>query len=261
METQEQLRALSFEERDFLNALQLYLTSRGTALRSAFRIRAYTGAPASTVMADLRVHYSNYFSNLMSAVELLRDSGFFDSAALIEEIEDSLQCRNRQNGRENYSYIRELRNAIIHRGLDVSRAIDFRGRFPLLIAQDTIWNRDRTQSFNSFSRTVIGLIERCEAGILPVIQKHLHQARLLEKLPDQQASVAEYIRDIQNSTHYPEPIKRIALANPPDGAEFVKVWRDHVIPSIRETLKPLTVVIPNETAVFSFSFPYPNWHA
>ena len=62
---------ISTVERDLLNALSLYLASRRTALRSALRLRA----PLSTeAFEDLRIHYSNYFVNLFSAIDLIAES-------------------------------------------------------------------------------------------------------------------------------------------------------------------------------------------
>lgn len=129
---------LTLAERDLLNALSLYLATKQTALRSALALRA----PLTNEQAqDLRVHYSNYFVNLLSAIELISQGPTPGEQSFSAALDAAYSFTEFPSGAENYGYIRELRNAIVHRGLDIASAVHFAADVPLLVAPHTIANR------------------------------------------------------------------------------------------------------------------------
>jgi hypothetical protein len=93
----------------FFNGLLWYLQARDWALE---KIRT---SPIGSHLFDLRMHHSLYFVNLFSAVEHVRDHLGREqppSLAFIARIKSAFGTT------QNFKYVRELRNAIVHRGLD-----------------------------------------------------------------------------------------------------------------------------------------------
>lgn len=110
---------LSIANRQMLYSLSWYMTARQTELRAALSLRT----PLSvTNQADMRVHYSGYFLNLLAATELFRETTTLQSNDFETQLYSRLVFDEFENGETNYPYIRELRNAIVHRGLDITSA-------------------------------------------------------------------------------------------------------------------------------------------
>lgn len=225
---------ITIAERDFLSALTLYLVTRRTALRSALRLRA----PLTVEDAeDLRAHYSNYFVSLMSAVDLVVENRSLEQEDFKKALEAGFKSLALSNNTDSYLYVRELRNAIVHRGLDVASSSHFAGDFPLLIAPNPIANRSGDKKHLSFSYYLLGIIEVCEAVIGPAIQAHLNTLGILEKTPDIEAWMAESIGIIKSSTVMPDWVKTMA----PESLIALD-WESmhrHSIAELRGVLNPL----------------------
>ena len=219
---------LTLAERDLMNSLSLYLSTRRTALRSALQMRA----PLSSEQTeDLRIHYSNYFINLLSAIEAIREDQHFEGKRFADTLESSFSFTDSPNGADNYAYIREIRNAIVHRGLDIFSAAHFPENVPLLVAPNQVANRSGNRKYSSFSFYVLGVIDRCESVVGPTIEAHLEEIGLFEKSPDPEASIAESLEFIESSVAMPEWAKKMAQAN-------LGVVDQASITKLREALKP-----------------------
>jgi hypothetical protein len=72
-------------------------------------------SPIDSNLIDLKMHHYLYFTNLFGAIDLVRDSR--TSAAEKKAFDDHMRKDFAAPG--NYAYARELRNAIVHRGLDL----------------------------------------------------------------------------------------------------------------------------------------------
>lgn len=84
-----------------------------------------------------------------------------------------------QNGKKNYSYIRELRNSIIHRGLDVTSSAHVLDDFPMIIAPPFIVDRYDTKQYQAFAYYLLDIISKCEAVIPPLILKFLEDEKII----------------------------------------------------------------------------------
>lgn len=234
---------LTLLERDLLNSLLLYLSTRRTALRSALQMRV----PLSAEQAeDLRIHYSNYFINLLSAIEAIREDEQFEGKCFADALESSFSFVDFPNGADNYAYIRELRNAIVHRGLNIFSAAHFPENVPLLVAPNQVTNRSGSRKYDSFSFYVLGVIERCESVVGSTIEAHLEKMGLFEKSPDSEESLSESLEFIESSAAMPEWAKKMAQANL-EAVDF-HVIHQASIAKLQEALKPHTVLplgLPN----------------
>jgi len=195
--------SLSLQDRATLNSLSLYLATRQTALRCALSLRT----PLTTAQtSDLRVNYSNYFSSLISAVELLRESASL-SIGFSALLESRFVFAENPSGKVNYSYVRELRNAIVHRGLDISAAAHIKSGIPFFIAPHAISNQSGAKSYPRLSFYVLGIVAKCESVIPCAIEQHLANIGVLERSPDPEQWVAETLSLIEQSEVIPEWVR------------------------------------------------------
>lgn len=111
------MTTLSIANRDMLYSLSWYMCARQTALRAALSFRTQLSVTDQT---DMRVHYSGYFLNLLAATELFREPTMLQPNYFEAQLYSRLVFDGFQDGEANYSYIRELRNAVVHRGLDIT---------------------------------------------------------------------------------------------------------------------------------------------
>jgi hypothetical protein len=88
----------------FMDGLLWYLNTRNWAFEKIHNMSKGSQEPL-----DLQMYHYLYFSNLLGAVDYVRD--YLDCSDVITNFEVQL-------GEQNYSYLRELRNSVVHRGLN-----------------------------------------------------------------------------------------------------------------------------------------------
>lgn len=232
---------LSFAERDLMSALTLYLGTRRTALRSALRLRA----PLSVDEAeDLRIHYSNYFVSLMSAADLVAEDAKIQGPTFRTRLEAAFCRVSNPSSSANYSYVRELRNAVVHRGLNIASGAHFAGDFPLLVAPDPVTNQSGNQVHSSFGFYLLEVVEGCEAVVGPTIEAHLDTLGVLDKEPDVDALLEESRRFINASTVMPDWVKKMAPESL-SSVDWNAIHRSSIL-KLRDLLKPLAFASPPE---------------
>jgi hypothetical protein len=163
---------------ELFSGLTMYFSSKRTALRSVLPMRSPLSADQAE---DLRVHYSNYFVSLVSAIELMKDSGLIDRDVFARALEERFSCAGHPDGKANLAYVVELRNAVVHRGLDIAAAAQFPMNVPLIIAPATIGNRAGTKQHQAFAFYLLGIIEVCEAAAGSAIEACLSEVGLLNE--------------------------------------------------------------------------------
>jgi len=192
------------------------MSARQAALRAALSFRTQL---SPTEQTDMRVHYSGYFLNLLAATELFRET----TTLYPNDFEARLYSRfvfdGFPDGAANYSYIRELRNAVVHRGLDITSAAHIHGKFPLILAEPEVQNQKGTKTFVAFDKYLLHLIEKYESVVGLVMLSCLDGAGIFEADIDAEAAVAEYRNVIEQSHDMPDGAKAMALA-----AEFKPEW-------------------------------------
>lgn len=227
------MEALSVVDRNLLTSLCWYMSARKTALRAALSFRV----PMSDIdRTDMRVHYSGYFSNLSSAIELLREC---DSLRLGFEplLHARLVFDGFEDGEANYAYLRELRNSIIHRGLDITSAMHFVGTFPLILCAPKLQNQRGTKSFHAFDKYLLNVIAKCEAVVGPVMFECLTSVNLLALTIDGDAVKAEIRDNVDASPSMPDHVKTMAL-----DVDFKPEWASaahaQMVKQLSEALQP-----------------------
>ncbi|AEH61930.1 hypothetical protein [Zymomonas mobilis] len=198
---------LSSEDQKILQSFLWYMTARKTALRTALKFRT----PLSTGdCIDMRIHYSNYFINLISAVDLIFEQKKFKDDDLQKTLHSQFSFEDFPDGKSNYLYIHEIRNAIVHRGLDITANAHIKNNFVLIIAPEKIPNRLGSKSYKSFAKYLLDIIRKCESTICSIMFSFLDKNGIFESDIDTKSSEEEYKLSIDQNKVMPEPIKKLA---------------------------------------------------
>lgn len=192
---------------EVLSALRWYFESKNLALKNALSFRC----PLSVEQQrELRQYYSEYFVSLVSATELLLDSEYSHRDKFKESLERTFVFDLLPDGEGNYSYIRELRNSIIHRGLDVCSAAHVNGDFLLVVAPSSVSNKTGKKSFQALGFYLLNVISKCEGVIGQLIARHLDEVGFLKSELTQDRAVENARRFISESNAMPEWVKQLA---------------------------------------------------
>jgi hypothetical protein len=235
------MTTLSIANRDMLHSLSWYMSARQTALRAALSFRTQLSA---IDLMDMRVHYSGYFLNLLAATELFIETKTLHPNDFEVQLHSRLVFDGFQDGAANYSYIRELRNAVVHRGLDITSAAHIDGNFPMILAEPTVQNQNKKRTFLAFDTYLLHLIVKCESVIGPVMQDCLNTAGIFESTIDAEAAITEYRKSVEQSHVMPNHIKAMALVT-----EFKPEWvlaaHSSTMMKLREALLPCNTNRPS----------------
>lgn len=195
---------------EMLSAVKWYFELKNLSLRNALALRC----PLSVEnQKDLRQYYSQYFAGLLSATELFLEKEYPNSTRFRDLLYKKLSFENFPDGEKNYSYLRELRNSIIHRGLDISSAAHIKDDFPLIISPSPVTNRSGAISHIAFGRYLIEVIEKCEGVMRDIFLEHFEEFSLLDKRLPQEQIIELSEKFISNATAMPDWAKKLALTS------------------------------------------------
>lgn len=174
--------------------------------------------------AGHRDYHYLYFSNLFGAIEIARDYEKETCAAL--DLEETI--RQGFGGTDDYRYARELRNSIIHRGIDPAAAGHAHGNFLQVLCPAVVTDRTGKKMFSSSFKYTVQLADCCNEVVNPVILRFLESNGFL--VPDgMKADKQETLKAIRDSTAMPDWAKALAMQSF-EGIDF-----DHMAADIAET--------------------------
>ena len=232
---------LSIANRDMLYSLSWYMSARQTALRAALAFRTQLSATDQT---DIRVHYSGCFLNLLAATELLRETTSLQPNDFEARLYSCLVFEGFQDGKANYAYIRELRNAVVHRGLDITSSAHIDGNFPMFLAEPKVQNQKGMKTFFAFDKYLLHVIAKCESVVSCVMLDCLNAAGIFEATIDAEAAVVGYGETVEQSHAMPDHVKAIARAT-----EFKPEWavaaHNAAMAKLQEALAPCSAAKPS----------------
>lgn len=207
---------------EVLGGLKWYFESKNLSLKNALKFRTPLSAENQ---ADLRLYYSQYFVSLLSATEFLFDKKYSFRKEFATLLYEKFIFEDKSNGEENYLYIKELRNSIVHRGYDVLTASHFSNNFPLIIAPSKIQNQSASEEYSAPRFYLIELIGICENLIGTIIVQHLDD--YAEKLPTltDGVMVEESKKFILNCAGVPDWVKTETLKFI-DSEDYLKIKFD-----------------------------------
>ena len=227
---------------EVIASLKWYFESKNLSLSNALLLRA----PLSVEnQKDLRLYYSQYFASLVSAVEFLSDNKNYPFyKEFVSSLHQSFIFEKFTDGEKNYSYIRELRNSIVHRGYDISSASHFINYFPLLIAPLVTKNPTGLKQYPAIGFYLIEVIEICEKLIGNIIATHIESfANKLLVLTDIEL-LEQSKQFVIDSVVMPDWVKQQALTFF-ENEDFSKIkvdTTDELIVFLRKNALPLDLI-------------------
>ena len=181
---------------------------------------------------QMRMYYSLYLTNLMSAVDLVFEihGNPFQTA-----LEDSLRTSN-LSGAEVLGYMRELRNGIVHRGIDPTSGGMVVDGVVCAVAPPTVQNRGGARSYAAPTHLLRDVFIHCEIGTKPIIERFL--ASSFEELASvkPEAMLNDALNAIEAVPHMPDWAKEMARQHMEP--EMLVKARTHQIEKLRGLLKP-----------------------
>lgn len=201
------MTATATRHSELRSALEWYFESKNLAIKNALGLRC----PLSPEQQkELRQYYSEYFVALVSATELLCEPSYEFSTRFKERLNATLSFEAFPDGKGNYDYIRELRNSIVHRGLDICSAAHVHEDRLLVVAPTKVSDRNGKKSFPAFGNYLIEIIAKCEETVGPLIAKHLEEVGLLKPLLTHDQARAEASRYLAEAPSVPDWVKQNA---------------------------------------------------
>lgn len=193
---------------EILSGVRWYFELKNLSLKNALSMRC----PLSVEnQRDLRQYYSQYFAGLLSATEMLLEKEYPHRGKFRLSLESGLAFDGFPNGEQNYCYIRELRNSIIHRGFDISSAAHIKDDFPLLVAPPSVENRSGSSAYPAFGYYLVEIITRGERVVGQLFIEHFKEVGFLEPHVQQEQLVAQSKKYILESIAMPDWVRQQAL--------------------------------------------------
>lgn len=181
---------------------------------------------------QMRMYYSLYVTNLMSAVDMVFEihGDPFQTA-----LKDSLKTSS-LSGDEVLGYIRELRNEIVHRAIDPTSRGTVVDGVTCAVSPPTVQNRSGARSYAAPAYLLRDIFIHCEIGIKPIIERFLESSfeELASASPE--AMLTDELNAIEATPHVPSWVKEMVRRHMEPGMS-VKV-QTHLIERLRGLLKP-----------------------
>ena len=111
--------------------------------------------------------------------------------------------------------MRELRNCIVHRGYDIACNSRSSGSIPLLIAPESIPNRNGNKEYLSFGICIINLIESIESVVGNLVFGHAKKVDLFKPTYTTEEQLGFILKIISKIKFIPEQARKMALEEIP----------------------------------------------
>lgn len=209
---------------DVIFTLHWHFEAKNFALKNALRLRCPLSVQQSKA---LRLYYSEYFSHLVSATGLLLENEYLHQEAFRGLLEEQFVFEGHPDGNANYSFIRELRNSVIHRGYDITSAAHVAGDLLLVIAPPSTANKGGSKVYEGLGYYLIEVIAKCECVIGPTIARHLSEVGLLGVAVEQDQAVDAPKEFLEAADAMPPWAKEMALGSI-DQVDFAEVRRAQI---------------------------------
>lgn len=170
----------------------------------------------------MRLYYSEYLAHLVSATELLLEKEYPHRKAFKKLLEEQFVFEEYPDGSANYSFVRELRNSVVHRVYDITSAAHVEGDLLLVIAPPSVTNRGGSKIYQGLGYYLLEVIAKCESVIGPVIARHLSEVGLLSASVEPDQAVDEAKESIEASHAMPPWAKELAFGSL-DQVDFTEV--------------------------------------
>jgi hypothetical protein len=200
-----------------LQGLDLYLEIRNWALEKM------SACPRGSPVVDMEIYHYLYFSNGLSAVDLVGEAFYgkrFRERPYETDCERSLVAAfdfglatvpkyQGKAGREAYAYVRELRNSIVHRGLDSAAVGHATDDLVFALCPTTVHDFTGNNAYSSPCKYMVELAELSNVAFDKVVDEELCKHQVFESGPPQ-VTAQDLIEFLKSSDAMPDWAKTMA---------------------------------------------------
>lgn len=188
---------------------------------------------ASADSFQMRMYYSLYVTNLMSAIDIVLEihKGDFQTA-----LEERLKTSH-HSGANVLGYVRELRNGIVHRGLDPIKGGSVHNDIVYAIAQP-VTNRSGAQIYSEPAKLLRDILLHTDISARPIIEYFLEPTFAEVLSISSEAIMEDTLKAVDETTHIPELSRKIVRSN--ISSEMLETIRTSQISKWRRLLQPPT---------------------
>lgn len=210
---------------ELLSSLKWYFELKNLSLKNILTFHTPLSIEQQN---DLRLYYSQYFSALLSATELLRDQKYNkNSIAFVTSLKLKFVFDEDTDGEINYSYLRELRNSAIHRGMDLTSSAHINNdNIPMMIAP-SVKNQSGNKEYTPFGYYLMDIISKCEMIIPSIVLAHLEKFQMFEITEKPEYLLEQALKYLKNSTVVPEWVQNMGK-EAMQSIDFGTIQRDQV---------------------------------
>ncbi len=182
---------------------------------------------------QMRMHYSLYLTNLMSAIDMVCESygNPFQTA-----LKDGLRTSN-FSGTDVLGYIRELRNGVLHRGTDPTSDGVVVDGIVCAMAPPTVQNRSGSLSYAAPAPLLRDIFVHCEVTTKPIIEHFLESGfeEIASVKPER--LLTDLLITIEAAPHVPSWAKTMAREHIHIEPNVLADAQNHYIEKLRGLLK------------------------
>lgn len=184
---------------------------------------------------QMRMHYSLYLTNLMSAIDMVGEAcGEPFDAALMESLKTS-----RFSGAEIHGYLRELRHGVVHRGADPTSGGTVLNDVVWATSPPTVKTRERRKGVQVYAAPaplLHNIFVHYEIRAKPVIEQFLQPNFEIIGSVTPEAMLADAFNALEAFPHMPDWAKEMARKHiTPEMLGHAQV---HQVQKMRGLLKP-----------------------
>lgn len=195
------------KEREVVLSIKWYLELKNFSLS---KVLAFKTPLSVEDQQAIRMYYSQYFVGLMSAIDYCSAEKSDSHKQFLSDLKDTLAFD--ADKKNNYCYLRELRNSVVHRGMDIMGAAHVVNDIPLFVAPEQVFNYNGEKSYKRFGYYLIEIVDRVESVIGPVFLGILEREKCLDPFfVDKEAARLESMNYILQSDVMPDWAKQIAV--------------------------------------------------
>lgn len=184
----------------FFDGLLWYLETSNWAFE---KIKA---CPVGSQQLDIKMHHYLYFSNLFGAIDLVRN--YSAKSGSSSDIENAILQHFQTT--DDYRYARELRNSIVHRGIDPAAAGHADETVIYVLCPSGVTDRSGERNIKCSFKYTVELAACCNQIVNPVILEFLERNGFFS-LGTTTINKEEALKNVRDSTAIPDWVKAMTV--------------------------------------------------
>jgi hypothetical protein len=174
---------------------------------------------------EMRIYHGLYLTNLFAMIEA---APALCGELVIDSWRSALDGLGDQSGENNYCYLRELRNATVHRGMDITAAgIVVEGQVCALAPLEINDRHSKRGPFRRFDPLLRNMLAACEQAIATAVAPLAMVSIDQIDPPSEEDVQAAFDRAIDSAEHMPDWAKRTARKHFPT-IDFDEVYAQQI---------------------------------